>query len=1694
MFTVASSLATEVEIGKNVTIDAAGARLPKLVITTRGVGWATVMVRNARFENLDAGIYPGGALQISRFQIVTIEDSVFLNNRSSAQGGAIFNEGTLLVTRSRFDGNYSGTGAGGIHSTQYGSLTVLDSTFRGNGVLNPAGPGRQLGQFGAVSAENTLDIRGSLFHENESKYASAVRAGALARIYNSTFANNRTFEATEGGAFLLGAQARIANCTIVGNSGTTSGGMYVYPASNTEVVNTIIANNTGASPEIGGRIYSHGYNLIRDRTGAQVEGNVAGTDIYATDPSLAALGNYGGPTMSLLLPPESPALNAGSACVRTIGGCGDFPHVVLDTDQRGSGFARSRGGRVDIGAFELGSVVVSNAQDSGAGSLRQAISEALPGDVISFDSYFNQPRTIALASTLVVNKSMSIVGPGVDRLTLDAGNQRRHLNVDAPATLNLRGMRFTGGNPGANVSGGAILVNLGTLSASEIVIDDSTGNVGGCLYNNGTLFLARARLSGCRANHSAGLYNEAGRTATISDTRIEGNIATGPAGGIGNPGTLTLTRVSLSGNQATIGGGLNSYGTATISNATFSGNTADNGGGMYLGGTGTTTLTHATVTANTAQYNGGVGAESNAIVNLQGTLIAGNTRTVNQAPDAGGSFTSYGHNLIGSTIGTIFRPGSPSLAGNLLGVPARLAALADNGGYSLTHAPLYDSLVIDASGPGLADDARGLARPVDFSRLANAGSGNGSDIGAFELQVATPVDVVATPTAGGLIVSFTGGDDGGLAITGYRVVCGGQSATGTASPILVSGLPRGVAVTCSVTASSGALTGIPSGPSNAAAPAEPPGAPVIGTAEAGNGQVHVTFTAPASDGGSAITAYTATCGARSATGNGSPISVIGLLNGEPTTCTVAATNAVGTGPASLPSNAVTPGSAGSIAFIPRLVDPVLAMVNLETGAVVRNLTVSLGISGMAASPDGARMYLVGPGGIDVIDTQSRMRTATVRVGTSPRGAAVSPDSTRIYATNSGDGTVSVVDALSRQVVTTIPVPDQPYGIAITPDGSRAFVAHNASRTVSIIDTAILEVIATLTAGSGVIGVATSPDGRHAYVTGQTSNDLTVIDVASGSVVATVPTGARPYGVVVGRDSRRVYVTNADDGSVSVIDASTRSVIATVPVGANPGGIDVSVDGSEVYVVAGSSSAISRISTATNSVVGTINLGGIALPYALGRFVSLGGRAPAFASGAAPDGLHGVPYTHTLETSGTPAASFVLASGQLPPGLTLDGGVIRGTPTALGTSSGSIRATNGVAGAATQSFQITIRATVPGAPTITGVTRGNASVQVSFDAPGADGGSAITGYTASCGAQSQTGGESPIVVTGLTNGTPVTCSVIATNAVGNSIPSALSASVTPATVPDPPTGVDALPGDGKVQVSFLAPGSDGGSPITEYTATCGTRSQTGTGLILIVNGLTNGTAVTCTVIATNAIGNSVASAPSASVTPATIPDAPGMFEATAGNGSATVRFAPPASNGGAPVEDYTADCGGWTATGSGSPLTVTGLNNGTRYECIVTARNAAGSGPASVPSSVIPAATASADVAVVMSNGTRFVTGGAPTTYTITISNPGPAGVARVRVQNTLDPDFSDPSWTCAGQGGAVCAASGIGGPLDELIDLPLGSSVTFLLTATVAPLPETPVSNLVSVTLPAPFTDPNLQNNVATDGPDIRGLFRDGFD
>jgi hypothetical protein len=97
---------------------------------------------------------------------------------------------------------------------------------------------------------------------------------------------------------------------------------------------------------------------------------------------------------------------------------------------------------------------------------------------------------------------------------------------------------------------------------------------------------------------------------------------------------------------------------------------------------------------------------------------------------------------------------------------------------------------------------------------------------------------------------------------------------------------------------------------------------------------------------------------------------------------------------------------------------------------------------------------------------------------------------------------------------------------------------------------------------------------------------------------------------------------------------------------------------------------------------------------------------------------------------------------------------------------------------------------------------------------------------------------------------------------------------------------------------------------------------------------------------------------------TLPGAPTGVTTSAGNAQATVSFTPPASNGGSSITSYTvtSSLGEITATGAGSPITVTGLTNGTAYAFTVTATNALGTGPASAPSdSVTPATVPDDDV-------------------------------------------------------------------------------------------------------------------------------------
>ena len=277
-------------------------------------------------------------------------------------------------------------------------------------------------------------------------------------------------------------------------------------------------------------------------------------------------------------------------------------------------------------------------------------------------------------------------------------------------------------------------------------------------------------------------------------------------------------------------------------------------------------------------------------------------------------------------------------------------------------------------------------------------------------------------------------------------------------------------------------------------------------------------------------------------------------------------------------------------------------------------------------------------------------------------------------------------------------------------------------------------------------------------------------------------------------------------------------------------------------------------------------------------------------------------------------------------------------------------------------------TPPGAPTIGTATAGDGQATVTFTAPGSNGGSPITTYTATAnpgGATGSCAGPSACVITvgSLTNGTAYTFSVTATNGIGTGSASGASNSVTPRadqiiTFAQPPSYNFGATPTLTASSAYALGGAATGFAIDFTSSTTGVCTITSGGVLTFVS------AGTCTIDADqagNAATNAASTVTRSFTVNAVVPGAPTIGTATAGNQQATVTFTAPASNGGASIGangyTVTANPGGNTGVGSASPITVTGLTNGVSYTFTVTATNSAGTGAASTSSNAaVPASS------------------------------------------------------------------------------------------------------------------------------------------
>jgi hypothetical protein len=386
-------------------------------------------------------------------------------------------------------------------------------------------------------------------------------------------------------------------------------------------------------------------------------------------------------------------------------------------------------------------------------TLRDAIndSNASTGvsDVISFRS--GVTGTITLGSDLpAITDPVSIHGPGADSITVDGASLHRIFDV-RPSTpgdaVLISGLELTHANADTSAingdRGGAVLNETADLTLADTIITGNTSpSYGAGIY------------SGCDDACGATAGNAYVADLTLARVTLSDNHSTGAAGGgvYLNYGSATIFSSTINGNSGNWGPAIGIFymqGPVTIENTTITGNTtAGDGGGVYVDyNPSGVILENSTIAGNTADTGGGIYANdatagpprSQTVLNpvLRNTIVAANTGTT-ASPDVfsgNGSAFDSAFSLIGNTSGASI---NPTVAGsNITGTNPVLGPLANNGGGTLTMAPLAGSPAIDkGSGFGVGVDQRGLTRPIDLPDYKNstAAGADGSDIGAVELQ------------------------------------------------------------------------------------------------------------------------------------------------------------------------------------------------------------------------------------------------------------------------------------------------------------------------------------------------------------------------------------------------------------------------------------------------------------------------------------------------------------------------------------------------------------------------------------------------------------------------------------------------------------------------------------------------------------------------------------------------------------------------------------------------------------------------------------------------------------------------------------------------------------------------------------------------------------------------------------------------
>ena len=302
-------------------------------------------------------------------------------------------------------------------------------------------------------------------------------------------------------------------------------------------------------------------------------------------------------------------------------------------------------------------IIVSNTNDNGPGSLRQALAIANDGDTI--DAMGISGVITLITGELLVDKSVTINGAGAGVLAVDGNAASRVFFINSGETVTISALTIRNGHAG--IAGGGIdNENDATVTISNCTVSGNSAGLGSGIFNGGALTILNSTFSGNMAGEGGGTYNDGAGTLAITNSTISGNTA------------------------ASAGGGSFNLGAMEIANSTFSNNAADLG----------TIHNENTLEIRNTVLNAGAAG---------GKIF-----------DNSGSIISHGYNLC-SDDGGGFLTGP----GDQINTDPLLGPLQDNGGPTFTHELLTGSPAIDAGDPNFTPPPFYDQRGPDFWRVRN---------------------------------------------------------------------------------------------------------------------------------------------------------------------------------------------------------------------------------------------------------------------------------------------------------------------------------------------------------------------------------------------------------------------------------------------------------------------------------------------------------------------------------------------------------------------------------------------------------------------------------------------------------------------------------------------------------------------------------------------------------------------------------------------------------------------------------------------------------------------------------------------------------------------------------------------------------------------------------------------------------------